>query len=89
MEMVQYIDKETFLILKTEALMTSAMGQMNVISTFHQYKDIHKGFQIPMETNVSVMGQQMNLVIKETEINAKIPDSKFQLPSELTAAATQ
>ena len=83
MGMTNHYDAETYLALKSDSTMEGPMGKMKVSSHFLEYKDVHKGFKLPMKTTITMMGQNMESTYDSMEVNLPIPDSRFQLPAGL------
>ena len=58
-------------------------GQMENTITFHDYRDFG-GLKIPTRTSMSVMGQQMEMIVKSMSTDP-IDASVFELPAEVKA----
>ena len=83
MKMTNYYDAESYLVLQSSGESESPMGVMKFDLKNLEFKDIHKGFKIPVKTTVTTMNMTMEMWIEEAEVNIKIPDSKFALPAGL------
>ncbi len=83
MVMTNYVDAETYLTLKSEVKTESPMGKMDVVMNYHDYKDVHEGFMMPMKTTMTMMGQEMKTEYDSFEVNIPVPDSRFALPEGL------
>lgn len=83
MTMTQEIDAETYLTLRSKGKTQTSIGNMEFVLIYSDYKDVHKGFKMPMRTENIMMNQSIVITIEEVEINPTIPDSKFALPPGL------
>lgn len=84
-DMTQYIDMESNLVLRMDMVTIGPMGQMNIESYFEDYKDIFKGIQYPMKSKMTMMGQEVLITFDKVEVNQPVPDSMFELPPSLKA----
>ena len=82
-KMTNAYDAETYILLQSEGTSTMAMGTLNFTNLFEDYKDVGKGILMPMTTKMNMMNMQMVMNFTEVELNAPIPDSKFDLPPGL------
>ena len=83
-----FYDKETGLLVKQQMTMKSDAGEMAMDILVSDYKKVGD-VMLPHKSTMSVMGQEMSTVFDKIEINAEVPDSKFDLPDavkELKAA---
>ncbi|HLM66895.1 MAG TPA: hypothetical protein VK358_05165 [Longimicrobium sp.] len=76
-------DTETKLLLGMTSRNESEMGVIESTTTFHDYRDFG-GIKMPARTTISVMGQEMEMIIKELD-TSPVPESQFALPAEIRA----
>jgi outer membrane lipoprotein-sorting protein len=76
-------DTETKLLLGMTSRNESEMGVIESTTLFHDYRDF-AGLKMPARTTISVMGQEMVMIIKELDTNP-VPASQFALPAEIQA----
>ncbi|CAM2010922.1 hypothetical protein [Acanthopleuribacter pedis] len=86
-EMTQFVDAASNLVLKSVMTTQGPMGQMKVDSFYEDYKTIHKSIQFPMVTRINMMGQEVLMTFESFEVNQEIPDSVFAFPPSLQEAA--
>lgn len=69
---------ETGLLIATESVETSPMGEMESLTLMSEHKEMH-GFLVATVTRVQTMGQEQILTLKE--FNLETPDPElFELP---------
>lgn len=78
-----YYSSETYLLLKSDFTMESPMGKVNGLMIYDKYRDVYKGFLMPVKIRTKIMNIEATLTLDEIEINIEIPDSKFALPEGL------
>lgn len=83
MSMLHYIDQKTYMVLRSDFTVKGAMGEMSGEIHYDEYKDIYKGFKIPVKSRTKTMGMEATLVVDKYEMNVEIPDSKFKKPEGL------
>lgn len=76
-------DVETKLLLGITSRAESEMGTLETTIGFEDYRDF-SGVKMPARTVMSVMGQQMEMTIREMDTNP-IPANTFALPPEVQA----
>ncbi len=82
--MTRYYDKRTGLLRKLSMTATTPMGEVNVESTFDDYRK-DGDILSPHKMTNQAMGQQFVITIDKVEYNAEIPASKFDLPEAIQA----
>ena len=83
MTMTNYYDAENFMILKSEGTTENPLGSFTFTTVLKNYKDVFKGFKIPMVSETKLMGQTMTMTLDDVEVNVDIPEEKFKLPEGL------
>jgi outer membrane lipoprotein-sorting protein len=73
-----FIDKGSFLILKTNATMSQA-GQTLTIETFPSNYTETNGVFLPMKTTMSMGGMEMITTFDKIEVNVPMEDSVFKI----------
>ena len=81
----RYYDAETYLILREDMTTNTPMGVLTAITNYKKYTDIHNGYLVAAEMDMTMMNMTMNITLdlENVEIDAPIPDSKFSLPAGL------
>lgn len=78
-----YIDKETWLTVKTETVDESPTGSVTIVSNLSDYREVD-GVKLPFKTKLVLMGaQQMTTTLDSVEFNVEIPEGVFELPAEI------
>jgi hypothetical protein len=79
-----YYSVKTGLALKSSMTLASQMGNIPVEVTVLEYKEF-EGVLYPARLNQNAAGQNINITIESVEINADIPDERFNLPEAVQA----
>lgn len=82
LDMVNYYDAKTFLVVRSDTTVDGQMGRIEAKSFIHDYRDV-EGFMLPQEIVTKALSHEMVMRIAEYQINPDIPDSKFLLPEDL------
>lgn len=78
-----YIDKETWLTLRTETVDNSNMGSISIVSDLSDYREVD-GVKVPFRIKLLVMGaQEIMTTMESVEFNVEIPEGVFDLPVEI------
>lgn len=77
---VKYIDSQTFLVKRLEAIMHAQDGTLYLYSAVPQDYRWVNDVKIPMQTEVIVGNNSENYFTEEFLINPNIPDKDFELP---------
>jgi outer membrane lipoprotein-sorting protein len=78
-----YVDKETWLTVKTETVSNSSMGSISIVNHLSDYREVD-GVKTPFRMNLLLMGaQEMTTVIDSVKFNVEIPEGIFDLPAEI------
>jgi len=87
-----YLDAETYLLVKTEGKANVRGTEMEVETTYSDYKDVD-GFMQPfaIEQGAKGMPQKQKMTFTKIEMNVPIEDSRFAFPGapDSTQASTQ
>lgn len=76
-----YYDKKTYILVKVELVVETAMGTMSVVVTPSDYKRVD-GILISHKTIQIINGfQKIEFVIETVEHNTEIPAEKFKVPA--------
>lgn len=76
-------DTETKLLLGMTSRTESEAGTIATDVSFEEYRDFG-GVKMPVRTRMSVMGQEMVMIIREMDTSV-VPDSVYALPAEVQA----
>jgi len=79
-----YFDKESGLLVRTEATVTSAAGAVQVVAEPGDFRKVD-GIMIPFTNRMQVMGQQRVVTVDKVEHNVALPPDRFALPAEIKA----
>jgi zinc protease len=78
-----YIDKDSWLTVKTESVNNSPSGSISVVSNLSDYREVD-GIKIPFSMKILLMGAQEMITTKESvEFNVDIPEGTFDVPMEI------
>jgi hypothetical protein len=81
-----WYEKESGLLVKMQMTMKTQMGEVPVESFASDYREV-AGVKMPHATTQKLAGQTMKTVIEKVEVNAEIPEEKFEMPAEVKALA--
>lgn len=83
----QYLDAETYLLVRNEGKVKRRGTEIEGESTFSDYKDV-QGYMMPftMEQGAKGMPQKQRMTFSKIEVNVALDDSRFVMPA--VAAAT-
>jgi outer membrane lipoprotein-sorting protein len=73
-----FIDKGSFLLVKTSATVNQGGQTMNVDSYPSDYKETN-GFLLPMKTTTSAAGMEIVMTFDKVEVNVPMEDSLFKI----------
>jgi outer membrane lipoprotein-sorting protein len=80
-----YLDAETYLLVKTEGKVRRRGTEMEGETTFSDYKDVDGTMQpFSMESGAKEMGQKQKLTFTKIELNVPLLDSRFAVPEGAT-----
>ena len=82
--MTNYYDKESKLVVRTDMILKTSMGEIAVESTPEDYREAG-GVLFAHKTTESVMGMQHVMTISKIEFNTDLPADIFELPAEIKA----
>ena len=78
-----YVDKETWLTLRTETVSNSDVGSISIVTNLSDYRDVD-GVKVPFSMKMMLMGaQEMTTVVDSVAFNVEIPEGTFDLPAEI------
>lgn len=78
-----YFDKATGLLRGSRQTVISPQGQMEVETTYSEYKEV-EGVKFAFSSSMQVgPGQSMELKTKELKLNPKFEAERFELPDEI------
>lgn len=78
----QYFDKDSGLLVMVEATIRMQMGEVPVVSTISDYKEID-GLLFPHKTVQTVMGMQLITTFDSVRHNVDLPPDAFDPPPEV------
>jgi len=80
-----YLDAETYLLVKTEGKVKRRGTEMEGETTFSDYKDVDGTMQpFSMETGAKDMPQKQKLTFTKIELNVPLDDARFAVPAGAT-----
>jgi len=77
-----YFEKETGLLLKTEATVITATGEFGATLTYSDFREIN-GFKKPFKSIMEIAGQTRVFTIQSIEYNVELSKNRFDLPDEI------
>jgi hypothetical protein len=83
-----YYSKKTGLLVKTVAIIESAMGEMQVEASAGNYKDFG-GIMMASKMTQKVGPQEITMTIENVKVNEEIPADKFTVPADVKALANK
>src|SRR5713101_1363631 len=84
----RYYDKKSFLLVRTNMIMKTEMGEIPAESSVGDYKTVD-GVLTPFLVKQKVLGQEFTVTLQTVKTNVKIPDDRFALPDDVKALAAQ
>jgi outer membrane lipoprotein-sorting protein len=82
-----YLDAETYLLVKTEGKVKRRGTEMDGETTFSDYKDVDGLMQpFSMESGAKEMPQKQKLTFTKIELNVPLDDARFAVPAGATNA---
>ena len=83
-----YLDAETYLLVKTEGKIKRRGTEMEGETTFSDYKDVDGLMQpFSMEVGAKEMPQKQKMTFSKIELNVPLDDARFAVPAGATGAA--
>jgi outer membrane lipoprotein-sorting protein len=83
-----YLDAETYLLVKTEGKVKRRGTEMEGETTFSDYKDVDGTMQpFSMESGAKDMPQKQKLTFSKIELNVALDDARFAVPAGATGGA--
>ena len=82
----RFYDQQSGLLVRTESVQQSQMGEMKVAGTPGEYMTVD-GIKMPKTVTQEMMGQKITLTIDKVEHNVDVPADKFAIPAEVKAQA--
>ncbi len=78
----QYLDAETYLLVRNEGKVKRRGTEIEGESTFSDYKDV-QGYMMPftMEQGAKGMPQKQRMTFSKIEVNVALDDSRFVMPA--------
>jgi hypothetical protein len=83
-----YLSKKTGLGIKMTTTASTQMGDVPAEILFSDYKNLG-GILAPSRITERTAGQEIVITLQSVEVNPVIPESKFDLPSEVAALAAR
>ena len=79
-----FFDTASSLLVRVESTVTSAAGQIAVVSQPGDYRKIG-AILMPFTSRMTLMGQQRALTVEKVEQDVDLPADRFALPAEIKA----
>jgi hypothetical protein len=83
-EVTQWFDRETGLLVKSEAVAELQMGNVPVLSWFEDYREAD-GVLSPRTVRQEVMGIEQRFTFDSIETNVELPADRFDPPADVVA----
>lgn len=84
----RFYEKETGLLVKTESIATTQMGEIPIVATASEYREVD-GVKMPFKATQDMMGRQISVTIEEVKHNVDVPKEKLALPADIKALAAK
>jgi outer membrane lipoprotein-sorting protein len=78
----QYYDKESGLLVRTKMIMPSPMGEVPIVATVNEYREVD-GVKTPVKLTNEMGPVAMIMTFTTVKFNDSIPDAIFALPPEI------
>jgi hypothetical protein len=82
----RFYDKETALLMKTNAIASTQMGEIPIVATATDYRDVD-GIKMPFKATQEMMGRTITVAIEKIEQNVEVPADKLQIPTDVKTLA--
>lgn len=79
-----YFGRETYLLIKTEAVQTHTVGRITVVVLFSDYRQVD-GVLLPHRRVIRFMGHERILTTESVEHNVDIEAGRFKMPAPIRA----
>jgi zinc protease len=81
--LTSYVDKDTWLTVKTETVSNSDMGSISIVTNPSDYREVD-GVKVPFSMKMVLMGaQEMTTTMDSVKFNVELPEGIFDLPAEI------
>jgi len=84
----RYYDKKSFLLVRTNMIMKSEMGEIPAESSVSDYRTVD-GVLVPFLVKQKVLGQEFTVTLQSVKTNVEIPTDRFALPDDVKALAAR
>lgn len=84
----RYYDKTTNLLVRTNMIINSEMGDIPAESSVSDYRKV-EGVLMPFQVKQKVLGQEFTVTVQSVKNNVEIPKERFALPDDVKALAAQ
>lgn len=81
-DMIRWYDRSTGLLYRSSLAARTDMGELPVIMTFEEYRDI-AGVRWPSRIRTTASGQDTVFVADDVELNEPVDDAVFKVPQEI------
>ena len=82
----RYYDKKSFLLVRTNMIMKSEMGEIPAESMVSDYRTVD-GVLVPFLVKQKVLGQEFTVTVQSVKTNVEIPKGRFNVPDDVKALA--
>jgi zinc protease len=80
----RYYDKKSNLLVRTNMIMKTEMGEIPAESSVSDYRTID-GVLVPFQLKQKVLGQEFTVTMQSLKTNVDIPAERFALPEDVKA----
>ena len=84
----RYYDKKSFLLVRTNMIMKSEMGEIPAESSASDYRTVD-GVLVPFLVKQKVLGQEFTVTLQSVKTNVEIPKNRFKVPDDVKALAAR
>lgn len=85
-DIIRWYERDDGLLYRSELEVKSDMGQLPVVMTYEQYRDV-ADVKWPSRVRISAPGQDTLFSVDEVELNEPVDSAVFQVPAEIRELA--
>jgi len=85
-DILRWYERDTGLLYRSELAVQSDMGQLSLVMTYEQYRDVND-VKWPSRVRISAPGQDTLFSADDVELNQPVDDAVFEVPAEIRELA--
>ena len=83
MEVINFYDVESYLLIRSDVTTKTAAGKFTTLSTFSNYSIFENGIVMAKKVETSVNDRTLITILDNVEFNVEISEEKFIIPEQL------